>query len=98
MYVYIKIKIEKKSRIVYFFIRKDRILRGRKERVTIWFWLAGRSYIGKLKNGKIKKSTADYLIFLHLDKDSYSSYSGLERSNWIKISSCPYYYIFSYLD
>jgi hypothetical protein len=51
MYVYIKIKIEKiKDRI--FFIRKDHILRGRKERVTIWFWLAGRSYKGKQKTEK----------------------------------------------
>jgi hypothetical protein len=50
MYVYIKLKIEKKSRII-FFIRKDCILRGRKERVTVWFWLAGRSYKAKLKNG-----------------------------------------------
>jgi hypothetical protein len=28
---------------------KDSILRGRKERVTVWFWLAGRSYKAKLK-------------------------------------------------
>jgi hypothetical protein len=52
--------------MVYFFIRKDRILRGKKQRVTIWFWLAGRSYKENLKNEK-KKCTTDYLIFLHLD-------------------------------
>jgi hypothetical protein len=56
LYVCIKIKIvKKKSRIVYFFIRKDRILRGRKERVTVWFWLAGHSCKGKLKNRKKEK-------------------------------------------
>ena len=45
--MYIKIKIDKKI--------KDRILRGTKERVTVWFWLAGRSYKGMLKKWKKKR-------------------------------------------
>ena len=45
--MYIKIKIDKKI--------KDRILRGRKERVMVWFWQAGGSYKGNLKNRKKKQ-------------------------------------------
>jgi len=36
--------------------------------VTVWFWLAGCSYKGKLK--KRKKGIAEYLIFLYLIKIS----------------------------
>jgi hypothetical protein len=41
---------------------KDNILRGRKERVTIWFWLVGCSYKAKLKNVKKKKKTRYHIL------------------------------------
>jgi hypothetical protein len=49
----------------------------------------------KQRNYTLLSSLLDFYYYIFaFDEDSYSGYSELERSNWIKISSCPYYYIF----
>jgi hypothetical protein len=57
-----KIKNRKKIKDCIFIIRKDLILRGRKERVTIWFWLAGPSYKKNLKNRNKKEKNVPQII------------------------------------
>jgi hypothetical protein len=76
---------------IFFLTRKDRILRGRKERMTVWFWLTSRSYKGKLKKVhciwiKIhiwSWSCPYYYIFLIWIK--IPIHPKLGRSNWIRI-------------
>jgi hypothetical protein len=54
MYVYIK-KVDKRIKDRIFFYQKGSYIKRKKRKVTVWFWMAGRNYKGKLKTKKGEK-------------------------------------------